>query len=288
MRGAFFCHDFPPALAHSRPVSSMQAFCGTIPRHSTPGVCGLSQFQTTRWSLVLEAREHDGRSRQALESLCRTYRPPVVAYIRGRGASADEAEDLAQTFFTRFVERAFHVRADPARGRFRAFLLTALKNFLADASAEAHAAKRGGNLHFRSLDSATNSQTGHAAMTYDEQPDDMFDRAWAHAVLESALRKLRQEAKAAGKAALFDALGEFLIERPDEDDYARVAQALGMRRNTLAVAVHRLRARLRELVLQELAETAADNDDLEAELVQLRDSLGAVLQQAGVVATRLE
>jgi len=237
----------------------------------------LSQFQTTRWSLVLEAREQDGRSRKALESLCRTYRPPVVAYIRCRVANADAAEDLAQTFFTRFVERAFHARADPARGRFRAFLLTALKNFLADASDVANAAKRGGNILFRSLDSASGSQTGLDGIADDEQPDDAFERAWAHAVLESAMRKLRREAKAAGKAALFDALGEFLIERPDEDDYVRVAQVLNMRRNTLAVAVHRMRSRLRELVLQELADTAADNADLEAEMTQLRNSLAAVL-----------
>lgn len=277
MRGAFLTAR---ALRrpHSQPDRRASLFCGTMLRRSTPGISGLSQFQTTRWSLVLEAREQNGRSREALESLCRTYRPPVIAYIRGRGANADEAEDLAQTFFTRFVERAFHVRADPARGRFRAFLLTALKNFLADASAEANAAKRGGGIHFRSLDSATNSQSGLEATANDEQPDYMFDRAWAHAVLESALRRLREEARASGKAALFDALGEFLIERPDEDDYARVAQALAMRRNTLAVAVHRLRNRLRELVLQELAETAADNDDLEAEMTQLRDSLGGVLR----------
>jgi RNA polymerase sigma-70 factor (ECF subfamily) len=238
----------------------------------------LSQFQTTRWSLVLEAREQDGRSRKALESLCRTYRPPVIAYIRGQGANADAAEDLAQTFFTRFVERAFHARADPARGRFRAFLLTALKNFLADASDAANAAKRGGNTQFRSLDSVNGSQTGLDGAADDQQPDDAFDRAWAHAVLDSALRKLRREAKATGKMALFDALDEFLIERPDEDDYARVAQVLNMRRNTLAVAVHRMRNRLRELVLEELADTAADNDDLEAEMTQLRNSLGSVLQ----------
>ena len=245
--------------------------------HSTSRGGGLSQFQTTRWSLVLEARENDAGSRKALASLCRTYRPPVVAYIRGRGAAADDAEDLAQAFFTRFIERAFHARADPARGRFRAFLLTALKHFLADARAETKAIKHGGKILFRSLDSLTGS---HADMEYvaaGETPDEAFDRAWAQALLQSALRKLRNEARTAGKSALFDALSEFLIERPDEADYIRVAARLGMRRNTLAVAVHRMRSRLRELVCRELSDTAAVDADLEVELDQLRNSLGGLL-----------
>jgi RNA polymerase sigma-70 factor (ECF subfamily) len=238
----------------------------------------LNQFQTTRWSLVIEARAGDVRSHKALEKLCRTYREPVIAYIRGRGANANDAEDLAQAFFTRFIERAFHAHADPARGSFRAFLLTALKNFMADARDEAGARKRGGGIHFRSLDSLSSSQTGLEELADSQSPDAVFDRAWAQALLKSALRRLRKEAKSAGKSALFDALSEFLIERPDEADYARVAEALGMRRNTLAVAVHRLRNRLRELVLQELAETAADSDDLDAEMTQLRHSLGDLLQ----------
>lgn len=238
----------------------------------------MDQFQTTRWSLVLEARADDARSRLALEKLCRAYRAPVLAYIRGHGATGDEAEDLAQSFFTRFIDRAFHANADPARGRFRAFLLTALKNFLADARDHVNALKRGGNVQIRSLDSLTNSQTGLAGLTASETPDQAFDRVWAQAVLHAAMRKLRAEAKTNGKVGLFEALAEFLIEPPDEADYARVAEALGMRRNTLAVAVHRMRGRLRELVCRELAETAADGADLEIELGQLRNSLGGVLQ----------
>jgi Sigma-70 region 2 len=131
--------------------------CGNIMATRLPGVGGLDQFQTTRWSLVLEARADDARSRLALEKLCRTYRAPVLAYIRGHGASADEAEDLAQSFFARFIDRAFHAHADPARGRFRAFLLTALKHFLADARDHVNALKRGGNVQIRSLDSLTTS-----------------------------------------------------------------------------------------------------------------------------------
>jgi RNA polymerase sigma factor (sigma-70 family) len=237
----------------------------------------VDHFQTTRWSVVLEAREGSERSRRALEKLCRTYRAPVVAFIRSHGIDVVETEDLAQTFLARFIERSLHAQADPQRGRFRAFLLTALKHFLADAVDLRQTIKRGGNVQFRSLDSGIDSQTSLESVVDGDTPERYFDRAWAQAVLHSALRKLRREAKAAGKGALFDTLGEFLIERPDEADYARVAAALGMRRNTLAVAVHRLRSRLRELVHAELAETAADRNDLELELEQFHDSLGALL-----------
>ena len=239
---------------------------------------GVDDFQTTRWSLVLEARGAESQSRRALETLCRTYRAPVIAFIRRSGASPVDAEDLAQTFFARFIERAFHAQADPARGRFRAFLLTALKNFLIDAHGQAHAMKRGGQARVHSMDSLLNGSTGGDEMMEGETPEQVFDRAWAQAVLHSALRRLRREAKAAGKASLFEALSEFLIERPDEADYARVAENLGLRRNTLAVAVHRMRSRLRELVCNELAETAVDGEDLERELTHLRHSLGTLLE----------
>ena len=237
----------------------------------------MDHFQTTRWSMVLGARAEDAQSRLALEKLCRTYRAPVLAYIRGRGVGADEAEDLAQTFFARFIERAVHAHADPARGRFRAFLLTALKHFLADAKDEAHAAKRGGRIQFRSLDSMSNNPSSLDGIPDGQTPEQVFDRAWAQAILQAAMRNLRREARLAGKAALFSALAEFLIERPDGADYERIAETLGMRRNTLAVAVHRMRARLRELVAQELAQTAADETDLETEMTELRNSLGALL-----------
>lgn len=238
----------------------------------------VNRFQTTRWSLVLAARTDTAASRQALDALCRTYRSPVVAYVRGRGYSADEAEDLAQTFFTRFIERAFHVHADPARGRFRAFLLTALKHFLNDANDAARAAKRGGEVHVRSLNSLVGGDDSLTQIEALETPERAFERAWAQSVLQTALERLRDEASEAGKSELFGHLREFLIERPDDVDYARVASDLNLRRNTVAVAVHRLRHRLRALVCEELAHTAADDDDLEQELEELRHSLGAVIQ----------
>lgn len=232
------------------------------------GAADMGRFDTTRWSVVLQARGDPADARAALEALCRTYRPPVLAYVRSHVYARDAAEDLTQAFFARFLERAWHADADPARGRFRAFLLTALKRFLIDADAEAGALKRGGGYRFESLDEdASDGPVG------DDSPDRIFERAWAKAVLGAALARLRREAEEADKLAMFDRLSEFLVEAPDEDDYARAADDLHLRRNTLAVAVHRLRHRLRELVRVELAETTAGHDDMDSELRALREAL---------------
>jgi len=233
----------------------------------------MGRFDTTRWSLVLRARGDAADARAALEVLCRTYRPPVLAYVRSHVRARDAAEDLTQAFFMRFLERSWHAGADPERGRFRTFLLTTLKRFLIDADAEAHALKRGGNIHFEALD-----ETGADAACAAEAPEDTFEREWARAVLAAAFMRLRLEAQGAGKLALFERLSEFLTEPPDEADYARVAAELNLRRNTLAVAVHRLRHRLRDLVREELAETTACRADLDAELHALRVALGPAPQ----------
>ncbi len=238
----------------------------------------MARFDTTHWSVVLRARGNEDDARQALETLCRTYRPPVLAYVRRRGYAPEAAEDLAQTFFTRFLERAYHANADPARGRFRAFLLTALKRFLIDADAEATALKRGGDFRFRSLESAgINEDDTLNRISDGDSPERAFERSWAVALLNSAMRKLRDEAASAGKAQLFERLSEFLTDRPDEADYELAANELNLRRNTLAVAVHRLRHRLRELVREELAETTLDAAEMRSELRELRGALGEMM-----------
>jgi len=225
----------------------------------------------------MRARDGSGQARTALEALCRTYRPPVLAYIRRRGYSAETSEDLAQTFFFHFIEHAYHANADPARGRFRAFLLTALKRFLIDADNEAHAAKRGGGYQFKSLEQSTGNGNTLENLADSETPERAFERSWAVTLLEAAMGRLREEASSAGKTELFEQLSEFLTERPDEADYARVAAALKLRRNTLAVAVHRLRHRLRELIREELAQTTMDRADLESELRDMRAALGVAV-----------
>jgi RNA polymerase sigma-70 factor (ECF subfamily) len=237
----------------------------------------MTRFDTTRWSMVLQAREDSAQARTALESLCRTYRPPVLAYIRRHVRNHETAEDLAQAFFTRFLEHAYHANADPVRGRFRAFLLTALKRFLIDADHEAHAIKRGGNIRFRSLEQDNLNDGALESIADAESPERAFERSWAVTLIDAAMQRLRRETAQAGKKDLFEQLREFLVERPDEADYARVAAALNLRRNTLAVTVHRLRHRLNELIRDELMQTTATDVELESEILDMRVVLGGTI-----------
>lgn len=240
----------------------------------------VTRFETTRWSIVLQAREGTPQARCALEELCRTYRSPVIAYVRSHGASAEDAEDLGQAFFANLLEHGWHANADPARGSFRAYLLTALRRFIKDAAVRARAQKRGGESHIQSLDALTEASGEGRHLADADDPERAFERAWAEAALRAAMRRLQAETADAGRSALFDQMCEFLVERPSEADYERVAAALNMRRNTVAVAVHRLRLRLRDLIRRELADTAADRGGFEREFDQLRHSLAAVVPAA--------
>lgn len=225
-------------------------------------------FATTRWSMIVRARD-PGDARRALEEICRAYRHPVLAYIRRQGHPPADAEDLAQAFFTGLLEARWDTRADPARGRFRAFLLTALRRFLANHAAARTAGKRGGGrtrVDFEDVAEALAAPAGDA-------PDRVFERAWALTVLERAMECLRQEAAHAGKSELFRRLSPCLGEMVDNAAYRRLGEELGLRPNTVAVSVHRLRLRLRELVWSELADQTTSAEDLDGELRALRQAL---------------
>jgi len=231
----------------------------------------MHRFCTTRWSLVIDARGASGEAAHALDALCRIYRPPVLAFVRRRGYSAAAAEDLTQSFFEQLLRLRSYASADPGRGRFRVFLQVALKRFLAREAVATQAAKRGGGQALVSIGFDADQML---PASTDDGPDAAFERDWAHAMLREALACLHAEAEAAGKLELFRALQPFLFEPPATEEYSRVAAELGLRRNTLAVAIHRLRQRLRERVQAELAETVADPAELGAEIGLLRASLG--------------
>lgn len=228
----------------------------------------MTRFATTRWSIVLEAGD-GARAARALESICRDYRAPVLAYVRSQGRSPADAEDLTQEFFARLLERRWHTAADPARGRFRTFLLTALKRFLLDARDAEGTRKRGGGC--RHVDWEDEAERLQAPAS--ESPEHAFERAWAATVIEHACARLHAEAERAGRLALFERLAPFLGEPPDASDYRRIGTELSLRPNTVAVAVRRLRLRLRELVREEIAGQTGSAEAAELELQALRAAL---------------
>ncbi len=224
-------------------------------------------FETTQWSLIVASAGADGASARALENLCRFYRSPVLAFLRGQGMTIDEAEDMTQSFFAHLLVQRLHHLADPAKGSFRAFLLSALRHFVVSEHRRASAGKRGGDALHIPLESV-------AEPPGNETPESIFEREWAHTTVAHALEQLRREAIEAGKPALFQALREFLFESPDGDDYARVSQQFGLSRNTVAVAVHRLRHRLQVLVTAHVTQTMSDPHQVPAEVASIQALLG--------------
>ena len=220
----------------------------------------------------MDARGATRDAALALEALCRIYRPAVMGFIRRRGYSGADAEDLTQAFFENILRLKTHAAADPTRGRFRVFLQVALTRFLAKQTVSKNALKRGGGRHFESMD---DDEAFEVAGT-DAEPDVAFDRDFAQAVIVHAMQALEDEAREAGKLELFVALKPLLFDVTDAGDQAAIAERLGLRRNTVAVALHRLRNRLREKVRDGLADTVADAASLAGELDVLGQSLGGI------------
>jgi RNA polymerase sigma-70 factor (ECF subfamily) len=220
---------------------------------------------TTRWSLVLAARGGDASGRAALGELCQNYRPVIFAFFRSHDEPA-VAEDRTQAFLLHFLEQALHSQADAAKGSFRAFLFTSVRNFWHSALREESAAKRSGGV-----------EVGEEALAQvaagDPGPELQFDRDWALHVFARAQLALRDEALRSGKAELFEALQPFLFEAPEHSDYTRVGENLSMSANSVAVAVKRLRERMRAHVQHELADTLPPGSDPATELELLREAL---------------
>ena len=225
-------------------------------------------FATTHWTVVLAAgrRRTAPEADRALEELCRTYWYPLYAYVRRQGHSKEDAEDLTQGFFARFLERNYLEGLSSEKGRFRAFLLAALKHFLANEHDRAGRQKRGGGVAPLSLD----WQDADARYQIDPadqlSPDKLYDRAWATTLLEQVIARLREECAAEGKGQIFEQLKPFLTMGKSDIPYAQAAASLGLNEGAARVAVHRLRKRYRELLRQEIAQTLSEPADLEEEL----------------------
>lgn len=227
-------------------------------------------FHTTRWSIVLAAGgdSQTDASSHALEMLCQTYWYPLYAFIRHRTGNEHEAQDLTQAFFERLLEKQTLADADPDRGRFRAFLLTACNRFLANEWHKANAQKRGGGLQKLSLDFDA------AATRYSIEPADsltaevLFEQQWAIALINSVLAQLRQEFADRGAENQFDQLKAFLTGA-GSSGYAAVAEAMGTTEGATKVAVYRLRTRYREMIRSEIAQTVGSPDEVDDEIRRL-------------------
>jgi len=228
-------------------------------------LAGPSQFPTTRWTMVIAAGDpHRKEARSALVSLCENYWYPLYAYLRRRGYPADQAQDLTQEFFIGVLEGRYLDRADPAKGRFRAFILTSLKFFVADEKDRQRAHKRGGGavvpLEFSSGEEHYQREPAH-----DETPERIFERRWALSVLDRVVEKLRHEFVQHGRAEHFERLKVFLLGQSDAP-YAALAREMNTSEGAVKVAIHRLRKRYRELFRQEIADTVADPAEVDSEL----------------------
>ncbi|HEY5910290.1 MAG TPA: sigma-70 family RNA polymerase sigma factor [Verrucomicrobiae bacterium] len=227
------------------------------------------QFTATHWSVVLAAAGTPSPLAQdALEKLCRTYWRPLYTYICRQGLSVTDAEDLTQEFFSRFLQKHFLADVHPLKGRFRCFLLAALKHFLANEWDRARAEKRGGNVAFVSLDEETEGR-GLVESLGGSNPEEAYDREWALAVLDRAMVNLKQEYAAAGKGEWFERLKCFLAGGADPGTYGAVALEMGIAPGTIAVAVHRMRKRYGELLRAVVAGTVDQPAEIEEEMRHL-------------------
>jgi len=224
-------------------------------------------FPVTHWSVVLAARAGlDTEAQAALETLCRAYWYPLYTFVRRQGHTPEDAQDLTQDFFARLLEKEYLTAVDPAKGRFRSFLLTALKCFLADEYDKASAQKRGGGRILLSLDTQAAEERYQHEPVRNWMPERVFDRQWALALLEQARQRLRGEYFAAGKGDLFEKLKRYYDQGETAVAYSDTAAQLGLPENTVKSHVHRLRQRYRQLLREEITQTVSSPEDVEGEI----------------------
>jgi RNA polymerase sigma-70 factor (ECF subfamily) len=231
-------------------------------------------FATTHWTAVLAVGRGDSRLAEvALEELCRTYWFPLYAYVRRHGHSREDAEDLTQGFFARLLEKNYLERVTSEKGKFRAFLLVALKRFMANEWDRANRLKRGGGEIPLSLDWQDAEARYQIDPADDLSPDKLYDRAWAVVVLERVITRLRDENSGVGKSQLYEQLKSFLMMGTNDIPYGRAAAELKMTEGAVRVAVHRFRKRYRELLRDEIAQTLANPAQADEEMRALFSAL---------------
>lgn len=231
---------------------------------------GQQWFQSTHWSVVLQAQENfSDEGAAALAKLCENYWYPLYAYVRRKGHSPDDAMDLTQEFFGRLLAKNYLLQADRQKGKFRSFLLAHLEHFLAKEWTRAHRQKRGGGQALLSLD-AQNAETRYAFEPPDKTtPAELFERRWALALLEQTMILLRNDYQDAGRGLLFQECKGLLSGDPLDASYADLAAKLAMSEGALKVAIHRMRKRYGELLREQIGLTVANPAHVDEELRSL-------------------
>jgi DNA-directed RNA polymerase specialized sigma24 family protein len=228
------------------------------------------RFKTTQWSVVTAAAAQPStESRAALSALCHAYWSPIYAYLRSHGYSVVRAEDATQGFFAMLLQANALARADPARGRFRSYVLGALKFFLANERDRECAERRGGDRHHVSLDTTGAENRIALSLSRQASPERLFEREWGLTILDRALVQLRQRYARESKEELLQLLQPYLTRPESQDGYRDAAHRLGMSEGAARVAIHRLRCRYRDLVCQQIAATVSCPAEVHDEICEL-------------------
>ncbi len=228
---------------------------------------GTSRFATTHWSVVLAAGSPESTHYQeALEMLCRTYWFPLYAFLRRQGHNAHQAEDYTQGFFAQILEKQYLSQVEPKPGKFRSFLLTALKHFLSKERDRVLALKRGGAQKIISLDFKNAENQYSIEPAFELSPEKLFEKSWALTVLQQTMDRLETESAKTNKKKLFDRLKVYLSVEKSSIPYSDVATELDMTEGAVRVAVHRLRRQYRELLRDEITQTVATEEEIDEEI----------------------
>jgi len=231
-------------------------------------------FVTTRWSVVLAARDSDTKlCAQALEVLCQSYWFPLYAFVRRQGHSPDQAADLTQGFFARLLEKDWLSKITHQEGRFRNFLMVAMKHFISNERAKERAQKRGGGRHILRLDVETAETRLRIEPTDETTPEQVFERQWALTLLDQVLTCLKNEYEQKGRGQVFRVLKQCLTGQRERLDYETLARELEATEGTLRVMVHRLKQRYRQLLREHIAHTVATPEEVDLEMQHLREAL---------------
>ena len=227
------------------------------------------EFETTHWSLVRAAgRDPSEQAREALEHLCQKYWQPLYVYVRRRVQNEADALDLVQAFFARLLEKHYLADADQNRGRFRSFLITAFKHFLANEWDKAKAQKRGGSYKIHSLDLSVDDSVVSFELESGVTSEQLYERQWARSLINLVKERLQAEYTKQKKQGLFDLLKDFLAS-DQQVKYIEVTEKLGMKEPAVRMVASRMRKRFRQLLREEIAHTVSNDEDVDGEIRHL-------------------